>query len=135
MCLQGHWLTRSSRPEFKEIRREWKARKKEEDQARKNDEDRQRQAANAVAVAQNGGADPQAGPDPSQPPASYSGTRQLPPIAYANASYTPVSSGGVQQPLPEYGSGNVYNGYSPASQYPPSNSQMYNQRKFETLPH
>jgi transcription factor CON7 len=43
--LSGTWGVETDHlPEFKEIRKEWKARKKEEDNARKAEEERQRQA-------------------------------------------------------------------------------------------
>ncbi|KAK4186623.1 hypothetical protein QBC35DRAFT_516076 [Podospora australis] len=123
VTMQAHGAKRTPE-EFKEIRKEWKARKKEEEAARKAEEERQRQAATA---AQNG---PDAqGADGTQPPTTYPGTRtvQLPPIAYQAAQYPAPPSGGIQQPLPEYSSSHVYPNYTPASPYGPSSSQMYNQ--------
>jgi hypothetical protein len=109
--------------EFKEIRKEWKARKKEEEAQRKAEEERQRQAA----AAQNGGAD-QASAD--QPPTTYPGSRpvQLPPIGYQPTQYPAPPSAGVQQPLPEYGSSHMYQNYTPPSPYGQPSQQMYTQR-------
>lgn len=68
--------------EFKEIRKEWKARKKEEENARKAAEERERAAAQANQV-DGQSADPsQQGQAQNYPP----GVRpQLPPIGYAPA--------------------------------------------------
>lgn len=57
LVVRGRRLTTS---EFKEIRKEWKARKKEEEAQRKAEEDRQRQAAVTAAAtgATNGAGDP-----------------------------------------------------------------------------
>jgi len=113
--------------EFKEIRKEWKARKKEEEAARKAEEERQRQAA-ATAAAQTGATDPQTTADGTQPPTSYPGSRQLPPIGYQPAQY-PAPPSNIQQPLPEYSSNHVYPSYTPASPYGQTSQQMYNQRE------
>ncbi|ATY59380.1 transcriptional regulator [Cordyceps militaris] len=104
--------------EFKEIRKEWKARKKEEDSQRKADDERQRTA--------NGSQD--AGHD-GVSASSYAGSRQpvqLPPIGYQTQYPAPPS--GVQQPLPEYGAtGHIYPSYQPQSPYGgPSNPNLYN---------
>lgn len=112
--------------EFKEIRKEWKARKKEEDNQRKAEEERQRQAAQQAA--QNGGPDPQ-GPD-GTPTSSYPGSRPtLPPIGYQPTQYPPPSGGVPQQPLPEY-PGHMYPSYPPPhSPYPQPHQNMYSQCK------
>lgn len=90
--------------EFKEIRKEWKARKKEEDAQRKADEERARAA----------------GGDPHDPSAAYPGARpvQLPPIGYSH-----------QYPAPgnDYGGGHMYSNYTPHSPY--GAQTMYNQCK------
>ncbi|KXJ94361.1 hypothetical protein Micbo1qcDRAFT_43611 [Microdochium bolleyi] len=109
VTMQSHGQKRTPE-EFKEIRKEWKARKKEEDQQRKAAEEADRQrhaAAQAAAQAQNGGPDSQQG---DQPPSNYPGSR-LPPIAYGQS--------GPQQGYPappEY----QYppNSYPPQSPYP-----------------
>lgn len=126
VTMQAHGQKRTPE-EFKEIRKEWKARKKEEEAARKADEERARQAA-ATAAAQNGAADPQATSDGTQPPTTYGGSRnvQLPPIGYSPAPYPAPASAGLQQSLPEYGGNHVYPSYSPASPYG-ANQQMYSQ--------
>ncbi|KAI0127804.1 putative transcriptional regulator [Xylariales sp. AK1849] len=137
VTMQSHGQKRTPE-EFKEIRKEWKARKKEEDQARKaqEEQDRQRhvqQAAAAAAHAQNGAPGPD-GADANQPPQPYSGSR-LPPIGYqpAGSQYpAPPSATVPQQPLPDYSpTSNMYPGhYPPPSPYaPPGQQQMYNQRQ------
>lgn len=117
--------------EFKEIRKEWKARKKEEDAQRKAEEDRQR-AAQAQANPPQDGQHPQ----DQQPPQGYQqpGRQpvQLPPIGYQPGAQVPgqyqAPSGGVQQ-LQEYTNPNhMYSGY-PASPYGQP-SQMYSQRYY-----
>lgn len=110
--------------EFKEIRKEWKARKKEEENQRKAEEERQRQAAQAAA--QNG--DPQA---PDGPPTStYPGSRPvtLPPIGYQTTQYPAPPSGSVgQQPMADY-QNHMYSNYPPPhSPYGQPNQGMYNQ--------
>jgi transcription factor CON7 len=115
--------------EFKEIRKEWKARKKEEENQRKAEEERARAAA-----AQ---ANPTDGPpgDNTQPPPGYQqGGRQqvqLPPIGYQPGAQVPgqyqAPPGGVQQ-LQEYSNNHMYSGY-PASPYGAPN-QMYSQRHY-----
>ena len=121
-------LTRHAPAEFKEIRKEWKARKKEEETQRKADEERHRHAAAAAAA--NGPTDGQAGPDAGQPPTTYPGNRavQLPPIGYQPNQYPAPPSAGVQQPLPEYSSSYLHS-YPPTSPYGQPGQQMYNQRQ------
>ncbi|KAI0480628.1 hypothetical protein GGR56DRAFT_283657 [Xylariaceae sp. FL0804] len=130
VTMQSHGTKRTPE-EFKEIRKEWKARKKEEEQQRKaaEEQERSRQAqavAAAAAQAQNGGE----GGDANQTTPSYTTTRQvqLPPIGYGQqASYpAPPSATVPQQPLPEY---SPYGGsYQPPSPYAPQGQQMYSQR-------
>lgn len=122
--------------EFKEIRKEWKQRKKEEEAARKAEDEQRRAAAAAAAAqaAQNGGPDPQSGPD-GGPPSGYGGGR-LPPIGYS-PSYPPNGppSAGVpqQQPLPEYNGTHMYQPANyqaqPPSPYGQPSQGMYSQRK------
>ena len=120
--------------EFKEIRKEWKARKKEEEQARKAAEEaeRQRQAAQAAAHAQNGAPGPE-GADGAQPPQPYSaGGRQvqLPPIGYSPASYPAPPSAGVPHVAEYSPTSSMYSAnYQPASPYAPQSQPMYNQRQ------
>jgi hypothetical protein len=122
----------SQTTEFKEIRKEWKARKKEEENQRKAEEERARAAA-----AQAPTADGQSN-DNAQAPSGYQqGGRQqvqLPPIGYQPGAqvagpYQPPPSG-VQQ-LQEYGQNQMYSGY-PASPYGAPN-HMYNQRHYTLL--
>lgn len=95
--------------EFKEIRKEWKARKKEEENQRKAAEERERAAAQASQQV-----DGNAPTDPSQAaqPASYptSVRPQLPPIGYQSADGQVPTQYGAST-----GAGLVY---------PPSNGQM-----------
>jgi transcription factor CON7 len=126
--------------EFKEIRKEWKARKKEEENQRKAAEERERaaaaQAAQAQAQAQAGQVDGSAPADPSQaaPPPSYPGgvRPQLPPIGYQPADgqvpgqYGAPGAGNMVYPQ---GNGQMtYPGNYPHSPYGQS-SQVYQQRK------
>lgn len=111
--------------EFKEIRKEWKARKKEEENARKADDERARQQV------------PQAGPgdQPADGPqsAGYAPTRsvQLPPIGYGAQNGQPQYSAppdGVQQLQGYQQQGHMYSGY-PASPYGANAPSMYAQRR------
>ena len=101
--------------EFKEIRKEWKQRKKEEETQRKQDEERQRQ--------QNGGSTEQPAPDPSQPqgPNFPSGGNrpQLPPIGYgpSGGQVPPQYPSGVDQIYQAGSSAQVYPNYNPHSPY------------------
>merc|ERR1712169_106807 len=82
VTMQSHGTKRTPE-EFKEIRKEWKARKKEEENARKAEEERQRQAA-----AQASQVDGQAGDAHQVPGQGYqqNGARpSLPPIGYQSA--------------------------------------------------
>ena len=110
------------RLEFKEIRKEWKARKKEEENQRKAEDERQRSTVGAGSV------DGQPS-DPAQTPTSQNyppGVRpQLPPIGYTAAGgQVPAQyPAGVDQ---MYQQGNGYSGY-PHSPYG-QGQQMYSQR-------
>lgn len=122
--------------EFKEIRKEWKQRKKEEDAQRKADEERQRQAnsaaAAAAAAAIQAPADPTAA-DGTQPPTTYGGSRalQLPPIGYQASAYPgPPSATVPQQALPDYSNNSIYQSYPPPhSPYGQPPQAMYSQCK------
>lgn len=118
--------------EFKEIRKEWKARKKEEENQRKADEERARNAA--VGAASEG----QPGEGPPAPGYQAGRPVQLPPIGYQPGSHVPgqyqtAPSGGVQQ-LSEYPNNTQlqYSGY-PASPYGAPTQQMYSQRHYTLL--
>ncbi|CAH0018205.1 unnamed protein product [Clonostachys rhizophaga] len=126
VTMQSHGPKRTPE-EFKEIRKEWKARKKEEENQRKAEEERQRQAAQAAQAAAQNGPDPQ-GPD-GPPTSSYPGSRPvtLPPIGYQPAQYPAPPSGGVQQPLPDY-QNHMYPNYPPPhSPYAQPTQGIYNQ--------
>ncbi|KAK2003704.1 hypothetical protein LX36DRAFT_565631 [Colletotrichum falcatum] len=137
VTMQSHGQKRTPE-EFKEIRKEWKQRKKEEEAQRKAEDERQRQAAAAAAAAaQNGSGDPQSGADGSSSASAYASGRQvqLPPIGYQPSQYpAPPSAGGVaQQPLPEYSSSHMYStNYQPQSPYGQPNQSMYSSRELRT---
>lgn len=89
MSTLGHFsytkFTADHLLEFKEIRKEWKARKKEEEAQRKAVEERERAAAQAAQANQVEAPNP-SDPSHGQPPAYGSGVRpQLPPIGYQPA--------------------------------------------------
>ena len=100
--------------EFKEIRKEWKQRKKDEEAQRKAEDERQRAA--------NGGSEPTSAGDPNQPQGGNypsGGRPQLPPIGYAPAGgQVPQQypSGVEQMYQAQQGNGQVYAGY-PHSPY------------------
>ncbi|KAI3337290.1 hypothetical protein HD806DRAFT_518190 [Xylariaceae sp. AK1471] len=132
VTMQSHGQKRTPE-EFKEIRKEWKARKKEEEQQRKAAEEQERQRhaqAVSAAQAQNGGADPQ-GTEAGQPSSSYA-SRQLPPIAYGPPGQYPPTTGAVpqQQPLSQYGNGHMYtNNYQHSPSYEAQGQPIYSQRE------
>lgn len=113
VTMQSHGQKRTPE-EFKEIRKEWKARKKEEENQRKADEER----ARVVAVPSDGqGAGDSAASSGYQQPGR---SVQLPPIGYQPGAQVPgqyqAPAGGVQQ-LQEYSNSHLqYSGY-PASPY------------------
>ncbi|PQE12074.1 Transcriptional regulator protein [Rutstroemia sp. NJR-2017a BVV2] len=123
VTMQSHGAKRTPE-EFKEIRKEWKARKKEEEQQRKEAD-----SARAAAAPADGQPPENAPPQGAYPPAR---SVQLPPIGYQPGAAVPnqyqaaPAAGGVQQ-LQEYGNNHAmqYSGY-PASPYGAPN-QMYNQ--------
>ncbi|EFR05023.1 hypothetical protein MGYG_08027 [Nannizzia gypsea CBS 118893] len=130
VTMQSHGAKRSP-DEFKEIRKEWKARKKEEDNQRKAAEERERAAAQANQVDSNGA--PSGSGQPSQPTTSYAaGVRpQLPPIGYQPADgQVPgqygASPGGLVYPA---GNGQMPATYSPSYPHSPygQGNQVYPQ--------
>ncbi|KZF22744.1 hypothetical protein L228DRAFT_268128 [Xylona heveae TC161] len=123
VTMQSHGQKRTPE-EFKEIRKEWKARKKEEENARKAEEERQRQAAAAQATQVDGQA-----AEASQAPAASTyppGVRpQLPPIGYAPAGGQVAG----QYAAPSGGMDQMHQLYSNYAQSPyTQGSQMYQQR-------
>lgn len=128
VTMQSHGSKRTP-DEFKEIRKEWKQRKKEEEAQRKVDEERQRQAAVAAATVGQNGPDSSAAEN-GQPSATYPAPRsvQLPPIGYQTSPYQAPPSGAVpQQGLPDYSNNQIYPSYPPHSPYGPPGQNMYNQ--------
>ncbi|PFH56720.1 hypothetical protein XA68_16106 [Ophiocordyceps unilateralis] len=122
VTMQSHGPKRTPE-EFKEIRKEWKQRKKEEEAQRKAEEERQRQQA----VAQNGSSEAQADGTPTP---TFPGSRpvQLPPIGYQPAQYpAPPSSNVAQQPLPDYNTSHMYPNYQPHSPYGQAHHGIYSQ--------
>lgn len=125
LCNLSHANTFS---EFKEIRKEWKARKKEEENLRKAEEERNRVTTAGPADGQPGDSAPPGYPQPR--------SVQLPPIGYQPGASVPGQyqnpSGGVQQ-LQDYNNPNhlQYGGY-PASPYGAPN-QMYSQRHYTLI--
>src|SRR5689334_21379373 len=119
--------------EFKEIRKEWKARKKEEEQARKADDERQR-----AAVAQQAQQVEGQQPDPQhvqQPGYQQNGGRpSLPPIGYQGAEaqhqgqYAPQQPGGMVYPQ-QNGQMPAYGNY-PNSPYGQQGQAVYSQRQY-----
>ncbi|KAL8699578.1 MAG: hypothetical protein Q9201_005925 [Fulgogasparrea decipioides] len=102
--------------QFKEIRKEWKQRKKEEEAQRKSEDERQRGSTGGQSV------DGQAH-DPAQTTSGQNyppGARpHLPPIGYAPAAgaMQPQYASGVEQMYQAQGNGQVYAGYPPHSPY------------------
>ena len=117
--------------EFKEIRKEWKARKKEEDNARKAEEERARAAAQQAG--QVDGQPGEAHPVQNQGYQQNGGRPSLPPIGYqaadghAQGQYGPPQTGMVYPPQ-----NGQMQGY-PANAYPNSpygqGQPVYQQRK------
>ncbi|KAJ5907583.1 hypothetical protein N7495_000265 [Penicillium taxi] len=121
VTMQSHGAKRTPE-EFKEIRKEWKARKKEEDTQRKAAEERERaaaQAAQANQVDASGPSDSQ----PGQPSAYGGGVRpQLPPLGYQAAE--------SQVPSQYAPGGMVYQNYPPNYPHSPYQSgPVYQQRE------
>ena len=116
--------------EFKEIRKEWKAKKKEEDHARKQEEDRMRAEGRPVDGPPTNGTAQYA---PAHMIAQSMGGPQLPPIGYAPApgqGPPQYAAGQGQVDGQAYqAQGQIYaNGGYPASPYGPPGQQMYQQR-------
>ncbi|KAI9671246.1 MAG: hypothetical protein M1829_004653 [Trizodia sp. TS-e1964] len=134
VTMQTHGTKRTPE-EFKEIRREWKLRRKEEDLARKAEGDDQRarssqgpagdlssstshgkanaSAANGTANS-NDTASPESTPNPS--------SRQLPPIAYGGAGQQPAAGSsphfsGTSNGVEMYSANSLYSSYPASSSY------------------
>lgn len=113
VTMQSHGIKRTPE-EFKEIRKEWKARKKEEENQRKAEDERARAAAG-----------PSDGQQPDVAQSGYQPARsvQLPPIGYSPGAQVPgqyqAPPGNVQQLQDYQGQSHMaqqYSGY-PASPY------------------
>ncbi|KAI1919896.1 hypothetical protein LOZ66_004859 [Ophidiomyces ophidiicola] len=134
VTMQSHGAKRTP-DEFKEIRKEWKARKKEEENQRKAAEERERAVVQGQSGDNSAPTDPSNGSTAQQgQPTSYAGPvrPQLPPIGYQSADgqvpnqYGNSTGGGLVYPS---GNGQIPATY-PAN-YPHSpygqGSQMYQQ--------
>ncbi|KAK5467552.1 hypothetical protein LTS15_000525 [Exophiala xenobiotica] len=129
VTMQSHGTKRTPE-EFKEIRKEWKARKKEEESARKAEDERQRQAAAQVSQV-----DGQAGDAHQVPGQGYqqNGARpSLPPIGYQSADghaqgQYAQPQGGMVYPQGNGQMGNYAN--YPNSPYA-QQGQVYQQRQY-----
>ncbi|KAL9065766.1 MAG: hypothetical protein Q9157_007364 [Trypethelium eluteriae] len=112
--LSSHGTKRTPE-EFKEIRKEWKAKKKEEENQRKADEERQRQADGRSATDSGSQPGSAAGYGDMRSQMMHNST-QLPPIGYAPASgqAPPQYSapGGTMEGTAQYGSSTLYNNNS-----------------------
>ena len=117
--------------EFKEIRKEWKAKKKEEETLRKQDDERARQDAGQPQDGNSGQPAAQYAPTHMLPP--QMGGPQLPPIGYGPAAGQGAGQypgqgqvdGSQQQ---QYAAGQMYGGGAyPQSPYAQGNP-MYQQR-------
>lgn len=112
-----------STTEFKEIRKEWKARKKAEEAERKTREEEQQRAAQA-----QGQNDPQGGHDGQQPAVTQYGGARLPPIGYQPTQYPAPPNVSMAN---EYSSNYIAaGGYNPTSPYQQSHQQVYGQRTY-----
>ncbi|KAJ9663587.1 hypothetical protein H2201_005548 [Coniosporium apollinis] len=127
VTMQSHGQKRTPE-EFKEIRKEWKAKKKEEEAARKAEDERLRQA-DSRSAAENP-QEPVYGQIRGVGPPPQMGGPQLPPIGYAPAgasgapSQYPTQSPQTLQGMAEYAAGgqiyNPNNGSGGSSNYPQS---------------
>ncbi|KIW48028.1 hypothetical protein, variant 2 [Exophiala oligosperma] len=128
VTMQSHGTKRTPE-EFKEIRKEWKARKKEEENARKAEEERQRQAAQASQV---DGAPGDAHQVPGQGYQQNGGRPSLPPIGYQSADGHAQGQYGQPQGGMVYPQGNGQMGSY--ANYPNSpyaqQGQVYQQRQY-----
>ena len=126
-------LIMSSTTEFKEIRKEWKARKKEEENQRKAAEERERAAAAAQANQVDNNAQPDPAAQANQSQAYPAGVRpQLPPLGYQPADgqvpgqYNASPGGGLVYPAGNGQMPAAYPANYPQSPYGQGN-QVYQQ--------
>jgi transcription factor CON7 len=122
--------------EFKEIRKEWKARKKEEESVRKAEDERARQAQAAQQAQQ---VDNQ-GPDPQHVPQSgyqqNGGRPSLPPIGYQGADsqhqgqYAPQQPNSMAYPQQNGQMQPPYGGYPQSPYGQQGQGAMYGQREW-----
>ncbi|RPB16982.1 hypothetical protein P167DRAFT_202884 [Morchella conica CCBAS932] len=130
VTMQSHGVKRTPE-EFKEIRKEWKARKKEEEAQRKAQEEAERQrsteggSATEVAQVTPGAAAPASS---AQYTAGGMAPRQLPPIAYQQppvpSVHYPAAPTATMDPMQQYQQPTIYNTYQQAS-YPQGPQQIF----------
>ncbi|KAI5782727.1 hypothetical protein EDC01DRAFT_225610 [Geopyxis carbonaria] len=139
VTMQGHGAKRTP-DEFKEIRKEWKARKKEEELQRKQADDEARQRAAQDAVSATSAAEPQPSVTPTQYVSGMPPQRQLPPpLAYQpNVSlpnggvYTTTSAAPTapMENMQQYGQAQqMYTGYAPPAGYAQSQQMFAGQQR------
>ncbi|ETN42483.1 uncharacterized protein HMPREF1541_01639 [Cyphellophora europaea CBS 101466] len=131
VTMQSHGSKRTPE-EFKEIRKEWKARKKEEESARKAEDERARAAAQSAQQVDGQQPDPQ---HVAQPGYQQNGGRpSLPPIGYQGGEpqhqgqYAPQQPGGMVYPQ-QNGQMPAYANY-PNSPYGQQGQPVYSQRQY-----
>ncbi|KAL8900709.1 MAG: hypothetical protein Q9207_005561 [Kuettlingeria erythrocarpa] len=115
VTMQSHGQKRTPE-EFKEIRKEWKQRKKEEEAQRKTEDERQRGSQGGQSV---DGQSNDAAQAPSGQNYAPGGRPHLPPIGYAPAQgqMQPQYASGVEQMYQAQGNAQVYANYPPHSPY------------------
>ncbi|KAL5604511.1 hypothetical protein BROUX41_002466 [Berkeleyomyces rouxiae] len=107
VTMQGHGPKRTPE-EFKEIRKIWKARKKEQEARRKNQEENRGQSDSATPP-------DMAGPSSAystRPPTMQMPLPQIPPNGFVSQYPPPPSSGANQSTLPDYSNSHSYS-YQP----------------------
>ncbi|KAK5070042.1 C2H2 finger domain transcription factor con7 [Lithohypha guttulata] len=128
VTMQSHGSKRTPE-EFKEIRKEWKARKKEEENARKAEDERARQAHVQAQQQAQHSVEGQGAEHPQGQAYQQNGARpSLPPIGYGNADGQP--QGQYAQPMgyPPQGNGNMHYPQYPNSPYGQQQGQVYQQQ-------
>lgn len=118
----------NSSTEFKEIRKEWKARKKAEEQERKQRDDQARESG-------QGQSDGQAGHDGQPVNYSTGPGRHLPPLSYQPGQYAqaPQATMGGEFSNNYVTAPGIPSAYNPASPYAQSQQQVYGQGEVSGL--
>lgn len=134
VTMQGHGAKRTP-DEFKEIRKEWKARKKEEEAQRKAAEEEARRRAQDDGSAAAAGTDAQPSATGSPYVAGMPPQRQLPPpltyqpnvsVATNGVHYSPTAAPTApMESMQQYTQQPIYTGYAAPPQYGGQPQQMY----------